>query len=126
MSCSTPWGPSQGATVYAEGIVSHTTAGHGGFKLSNDRNGKIHVMLRCAGGWYDEGAAWAAVALAYPEHLYEIRAQVRRSDDPGFLARCLGIDFRPNPTRRIAAPLSASMPATGSSSPRYAQITNPA
>ncbi|MGO8063166.1 hypothetical protein ACC716_33875 [Rhizobium johnstonii] len=50
MSCSTPWGPSQGATVYAEGIVSHTTAGHGGFKLSNDRNGKIHVMLRCAGG----------------------------------------------------------------------------
>jgi hypothetical protein len=121
-----PWGPSQGATVYAEGIVSHTTAGHGGFKLSNDRNGKIHVMLRCAGGWYDKGAAWAAVALAYPEHLYEIRAQVRRSDDPGFLARCLGIDFRPNPTRRIAAPLSASMPATGSSSPRYAQITNPA
>ncbi|MGO6884388.1 hypothetical protein ACC702_37215 [Rhizobium ruizarguesonis] len=66
MNCSTPWGPSQGATVYAEGIVSHTTAGHGGFKLSNERNDKIHPMLRCAGGWYEEDAAWAAVALAYP------------------------------------------------------------
>lgn len=66
MNCCTPWGPSQGATVYAEGIVSHTTAGHGGFKLSNECNVKIHPMLRCAGGWYEEDAAWAAIALAYP------------------------------------------------------------
>ncbi|MDH6268109.1 hypothetical protein M2360_003514 [Rhizobium sp. SG_E_25_P2] len=66
MNCSTPWGPSQGATVYAEGIVSHTTAGHGGIKLSDERNVKIHPMLHCAGGWYEEDAAWAAVALAYP------------------------------------------------------------
>ncbi|MBY3327399.1 hypothetical protein HFO02_28145 [Rhizobium laguerreae] len=66
MNCSTPWGPSQGATVYAEGIVSHTTAGHGGFKLCNECNVKIHPMLRCAGGWYEEDAAWAAIALAYP------------------------------------------------------------
>ncbi len=66
MNCSTPWGPSQGATVYTDGIVSHTTAGHGGFKLSNERNAKIHPMLRCADGWYEGDAAWAAVALAYP------------------------------------------------------------
>lgn len=66
MNCSTPWGPSQGATVYAEGIVSHTTAGHGGFKLCNECNVKIHPMLRCAGGWYEEDTAWAAIALAYP------------------------------------------------------------
>ncbi|MHC2303466.1 DUF7007 domain-containing protein [Rhizobium mongolense] len=66
MNCSTPWGPSQGATVYAEGFVSHTTAGHGGFKLSSERNVKIHPTLRCAGGWYEEDAAWAAVPLAYP------------------------------------------------------------
>nr|WP_298105418.1 hypothetical protein [uncultured Shinella sp.] len=66
MKCSTPWGPSQVATVYAEGIVSHTTAGHGGIKLSDERNVKIHPMLHCAGGWYEEDAAWAAVALAYP------------------------------------------------------------
>ncbi|TAY05929.1 hypothetical protein ELH91_30940 (plasmid) [Rhizobium leguminosarum] len=66
MNCSTPWGPSQGATVYTDGIVSHATAGHGGFRLSNERNVTIHPMLRCAGGWYEEDAAWAAVALAYP------------------------------------------------------------
>ncbi|MBY3265257.1 hypothetical protein HFO15_27010 [Rhizobium laguerreae] len=83
MSCSTPRGPSQGATVYAEGIVSHTTAGHGGFKLSNERNGKIHVMFRCAGGWYEEDAAWAAVALAYPEHFtgYERKSADRTIRD---------------------------------------------
>lgn len=25
--CNTPWGPSQGTTIYSEGVVSHTTAG---------------------------------------------------------------------------------------------------
>ncbi len=38
MTASTPWGPSQLATIYAEGIVSHMTAGHGGFHLSAERN----------------------------------------------------------------------------------------
>ncbi|MDL2403144.1 DUF7007 domain-containing protein [Rhizobium mayense] len=67
MTCSTPWGPSQGATVYADGIVSHTTAGHGGFKLSDPRNSKVHPMLRADGGWYEEDAAWAIVALTFPD-----------------------------------------------------------
>lgn len=51
--CSTPWGPSQGATVYAEGIASHHTAGHGGFKLCGERNRQVHPMLRTDGGWYE-------------------------------------------------------------------------
>ncbi|WP_261333342.1 DUF7007 domain-containing protein [Rhizobium leguminosarum] len=67
MNCSTPWGSSQGATVYADGIVSHTTAGHGGFRLSAERNGKVVAVLRSEGGWYEEDAAWAVVALTYPE-----------------------------------------------------------
>ncbi|WP_404944394.1 DUF7007 domain-containing protein [Rhizobium ruizarguesonis] len=41
-------------------MVSHTTARHGRFKLSDERNGKIHPMRRCAGGRYED-AAWAAV-----------------------------------------------------------------
>ena len=57
MTSSTPWGPSQGATVYAGGIVSHTTAGHGGFQLSSARNARVHPMLRADGGWYEEDAA---------------------------------------------------------------------
>lgn len=66
MHCSTPWGLSQGATVYTDGVVSHTTAGHGGFKLSVERNAKVHPLLRADGGWYEEDAAWAIVALTFP------------------------------------------------------------
>ena len=55
----TPWGPSQGATVYAEGVTAHSTAGHGGFKLSAERNGgKVPPMLCAAGGWYEEDEGW--------------------------------------------------------------------
>lgn len=66
---STPWGPSQGATLYAEDVVFHSTAGHGGFHLSGERNRKVHPSLRVAGGWYEEDAAWAIVALTFP-HLF--------------------------------------------------------
>ncbi len=79
----TPWGASQGATVYAEGVTSHSTAGHGGFKLSAERNRKVHPMLRSAGGWYEEDAAWAIVALTFP-HLftaYERRCAERTVKD---------------------------------------------
>ncbi len=49
----TPWGPSQGATVFAEGIVCHSTAGHGGFHLAGDRNASVHSRLRKTDGWYE-------------------------------------------------------------------------
>ena len=65
----TPWGPSQGGTVYADGVTSHSTASHGGFKLSADRNRNVHPMLRAAGGWYEEDECWAIVALTFP-HLF--------------------------------------------------------
>jgi len=65
----TPWGPSQSATVYAEGVASHSTAGHGGFKLSAERNRQVHPMLGNAGGWYEEDECWAIVAITFP-HLF--------------------------------------------------------
>jgi hypothetical protein len=65
----TPWGVSQGSTVYAEGVASHSTAGHGGFKLSTERNRIVHPMLRSKGGWYEEDAEWAIVAITFP-HLF--------------------------------------------------------
>lgn len=43
-NANTPWGPSQGATVYAEGVVCHSTAGHGGFHLSAERNRKVNSV----------------------------------------------------------------------------------
>jgi len=68
-TASTPWGPSQGATFYAEDVVFHSTAGHGGFHLSGARNAQVHPMLRVAGGWYEEDEAWAIVAISFP-HLF--------------------------------------------------------
>ena len=65
-SANTPWGPSQGATVYTEGVTAHSTAGHGGFKLSAERNRKVNPMLRAVGGWYEEDADWAIVAFTFP------------------------------------------------------------
>jgi hypothetical protein len=65
----TPWGTSQGATAYAEGVTAHSTAGHGGFKLSAERNRKVHPTLRSKGGWYEEDAEWAIVAITFP-HLF--------------------------------------------------------
>ena len=65
----TPWGASQGATVYADGVTSHSTARHGGFKLSADRNRKVHFLLRTKGGWYEEDVEWAIIAVTFP-HLF--------------------------------------------------------
>ena len=65
----TPWGTSQGATIYAEGVICHSTAGHGGFHLSAERNREVHPILRVNGGFYEEDAAWAIVAITFP-HLF--------------------------------------------------------
>lgn len=63
----TPWGTSQGATVHADGVVFHSTASHGGFLLSPERNAKVHPLLRARAAWYEEDCHWAAVAHAFPE-----------------------------------------------------------
>ncbi|MDI4655871.1 MULTISPECIES: DUF7007 domain-containing protein [Xanthobacter] len=68
-TASTPWGRSQGATLYAEDVVFHSTAGHGGIHLSATRNRMVHPMLRAEGGWYEEDEAWAIVAITFP-HLF--------------------------------------------------------
>lgn len=64
---NTPWGASQCVTVYADGVLSHSTAGHGGFHLDAAHNAKVHPALRARGGWYEEDCAWATVAQAFPE-----------------------------------------------------------
>jgi hypothetical protein len=67
MSASTPWGGSQMAVTYADGVVVHMTAGHGGFHLSADRNAKIHPLLRKDTPWYEEDCEWAIVAVTFPD-----------------------------------------------------------
>jgi hypothetical protein len=64
---STPWGLSQHAVVYANGIVVHSTASHGGFALTPERNAAVLAALRSPDGFYEEDCAWVAVAVAFPE-----------------------------------------------------------
>ncbi|WP_434730682.1 DUF7007 domain-containing protein [Rhizobium binae] len=66
MSASTPWGGSQMAVLYVEGVVAHMTSGHGGFHLSTDRNAKVHPLLRKDTPWYEEDCEWAIVAFSFP------------------------------------------------------------
>ncbi|MBX5206804.1 DUF7007 domain-containing protein [Rhizobium sp. NZLR11] len=76
---STPWGQSQHAVLYAPGIVAHTTASHGGFALSPDRNRLIAPGLRTDDGFYEEDCAWVAVAATYPNLSTDF--EKRQADD---------------------------------------------
>ncbi len=101
---STPWGPSQGATIYAEGVVAHTTARHGGFKLSRERDTEVDPKLRGDGGWYEEDDQWAIVAITFPELFttYERKLADRTFRDkwPEEWERLWGRALQPGESRR--------------------------
>ncbi|MNI26089.1 hypothetical protein D3C73_797720 [compost metagenome] len=103
MAASTPWGGSQLAMIYAEGIVSHSTSGHGGFHLSSDRNTLGDASVRSAGGWYEEDCEWAIVALTFPDIFtgYERRCAEKIAKDtfPGFWERLRGRQLEPGESR---------------------------
>lgn len=61
------WGAVQNETRYGEGVYSVSTAGHGGFILSDDRNTKIDATWRAHNGQYEEDCCWAIVAFTFPE-----------------------------------------------------------
>lgn len=62
----TPWGMSQSATIYEDGVVFYSTASHGGFCLDRKHNALVHPALRAEDGWYEEDCCWAIVALTFP------------------------------------------------------------
>jgi hypothetical protein len=104
MSCSTPWGSSQLATIHAEGVIAYTTVGHGGFRLSSDRNLKVDPYLRIDGGWYEEDAEWAIVALTFPDLFtsYELRCaeQTIRDNWPNEWEIVVGRHLEPGESRK--------------------------
>ncbi|MCM2502013.1 DUF7007 domain-containing protein, partial [Neorhizobium galegae] len=103
MAASTPWGGSQLAMIYAEGIVSHSTSGHGGFHLSSDRNLLVDASVRSAGGWYEEDCEWAIVALTFPDIFtgYERRCaeEIARNTFPAFWEKLRGRQLEPGESR---------------------------
>lgn len=99
----TPWGSSQVATVYAEGVVSHSTASHGGFCLSPERNAKVPPSLRAADGCYEEDCAWTAVAIVFPELFtaYERRCaeRIMMNWEPDAFEAIFGRELQPGESR---------------------------
>lgn len=73
----TPWGPAQHIREIAPGIVSYSTASHGGIHLSPERIAEMPKPLqkfvpfggeqRGPGRWFEEDCDWAVVALAFPQ-----------------------------------------------------------
>jgi hypothetical protein len=62
-----PWGTVDYSSELARGIVSVGTAGHGGIKLSPERNRVIPAGLKERAGWYEEDAASSIVGMYFPE-----------------------------------------------------------
>lgn len=62
-----PWGQSQQSFCYVDGITLHSTASHGGFHLTPERNLEMCDALRNVDGWYEEDGEWAKVAETFPD-----------------------------------------------------------
>lgn len=63
----TPWGWSQSADQYGEGIVFHSTASHGGFIVAPAQNAIIHPAWRNADGVYEEDCEAGKVIVTFPD-----------------------------------------------------------
>lgn len=104
----TPWGMSQDAEEYADGIVSVSTASHGGFLLSQEKNELIHPCWRNEAGAYEEDCCWAIVAFHFPALFtpYE-KASVERTlkawmTDEWETVTGITVSDAESPTRRAA------------------------
>ncbi|WFS03346.1 DUF7007 domain-containing protein [Rhizobium tumorigenes] len=61
------WGPSQHAVRWADGIVAHSTAGHGGFAPSPERNRLDSFRFARRAWFYEQDCARVAVVIALPD-----------------------------------------------------------
>ena len=73
----TPWGAAQTVKVLIDGIGQVHTAGHGGFKLSHERNLKVPLYMRQTSGWYEVSRlTWSGIRKSRT-------SRRRRHDYPG-------------------------------------------
>lgn len=66
-SIQTPWGPSQDSYYVSEGIDFYSTASHGGYLLSPERNAEVRPEWRTKDRWYEEDCEWARVCMTFPD-----------------------------------------------------------
>lgn len=96
---ATPWGAAQRSVHYAEGILFHATAGHGGFHVEPEQNLVIDARLRNATGWYEEDAEWARVAFTFPTLFTSLECRhadtALRNGEPDAWEAILGVVLLP-------------------------------
>ncbi|NLU64931.1 hypothetical protein HCA61_22090 [Rhodococcus sp. HNM0563] len=80
---SSPWGAVQYGSVVADGIITVSTAGHGGVRISPERFKQMPAALRIGRRrWFEEDCEAALVGLAFADDLGlddRRRAQVAQS-----------------------------------------------
>ncbi|QOD06096.1 hypothetical protein [Pseudarthrobacter sp. BIM B-2242] len=65
----TPWGKAQGTSPMAAGIDAVWTAGHGGIKLSPERDAEVDPAWREPAGMYERDCAWAKATITHHQDL---------------------------------------------------------
>lgn len=119
----TPWGPSQHATEIAPGVVSHSTASHGGFHVHPNVLARWPMPLReyqpfCGrAGWFEEDEDWAIVALAMPSLFSPLDLYHATTTALGMIARAIKEDAR-TMSRSNAASVAAFL-----STPKGVELT---
>jgi len=108
-----PWGAIQTRRELAPGIWSVSTAGHGGIKLSRERNAAVPKYMRSEGGWYEEDCEWAIAAVVHPVGFqrvikvegkperteFDYAMEVLRNWFPAFFELFTGRDLLPGESR---------------------------
>jgi len=76
----TPWGPAQHGERVADGIVFVPTDGHGGYKLSPERNAAIPPAYRKSSGWYEEDCERHIVEFYHHDAVWPDRQGAERAE----------------------------------------------
>ena len=87
---ATPWGFSQTTRKIAPGIMSYTTASHGGIHLSKGKNALMPEYFLRDDGWYEEDCEWAKVCLCFWDRWF---AHFQRKSDMELAKKTLSIYF---------------------------------
>lgn len=111
MTIQTPWGIAQHSREIAPGIVSYSTASHGGIKLARERLEQVPKAWRdfasswshgWGSAWFEEDCAWAGVAIAFPEHFEAGHVEAARR-----IARAYGLPDATSAVEQLQLPAIA-------------------
>ena len=83
MRKSTPWGAVQSSEVLAEGIISYSTASHGGIWLSAARRKQIDYESNFLGTseWWEEDCDWCCPYVFFADDISKYGKAYRFEDN---------------------------------------------